>query len=191
MRFLENHDEPRAAATFPPPVHKAAAVVALLARGLRFIYEGQLEGRKVHVSMHLGRRPAEPVDEDLHAFYWRFLECLKRPEVHEGRLAPGSCRPAWAGNSTNEQFIVSSWQAGERRLLTVVNYGGVAGAVLRHPRTCRGCAAARFTLVDLLGDVAVPARGRRPRGQRPLPRHAGLGPPRVRAPRSDRVIAPS
>ena len=28
MRFLENHDEPRAAATFPPPVHKAAAVVA-------------------------------------------------------------------------------------------------------------------------------------------------------------------
>jgi hypothetical protein len=56
LRFLENHDEPRAAATFPPPVRKAAAVISLLGRGLRFFYEGQLEGRKVQVSMHLGRR---------------------------------------------------------------------------------------------------------------------------------------
>jgi hypothetical protein len=29
-RFLENHDEPRAAATFPSEVHEAAAVVTYL-----------------------------------------------------------------------------------------------------------------------------------------------------------------
>src|SRR5205085_4387161 len=29
-RFLENHDEPRAAATFPPGVHEAAAVITFL-----------------------------------------------------------------------------------------------------------------------------------------------------------------
>ena len=65
LRFLENHDEPRAAAAFPPPMHKAAAVVASTARGLRFFHEGQFEGRRVHVSMHLGRRPWEPVDDEL------------------------------------------------------------------------------------------------------------------------------
>ena len=44
-RFLENHDEPRAAATFPPGVHKAAAVITFLSPGLRFFHQGQFEGR--------------------------------------------------------------------------------------------------------------------------------------------------
>jgi hypothetical protein len=44
-RFLENHDEPRAAATFPSEVHEAAAVVTYLAPGLRFFHQGQFEGR--------------------------------------------------------------------------------------------------------------------------------------------------
>ena len=158
MRFLENHDEPRAAATFPPPVHKAAAVVALLARGLRFIYEGQLEGRKVHVSMHLGRRPAEPVDQDLLAFYLLFLGCLRRPEVREGDWRLESCRPAWAGNSTNEQFIVSSWQSGERRLLSVVNYGASQGQCYV-TLGLQGLAGRSFELRDLLSDVVYQREG--------------------------------
>ena len=64
-RFLENHDEPRAAHDFPPPLHQAAAVITYLTPGLRFFHEGQLEGRRVKVSMHLGRRPEEPVDPEL------------------------------------------------------------------------------------------------------------------------------
>jgi hypothetical protein len=36
-RFLENHDEPRAAATFAPGMHEAAAVVTFLSPGLRFL----------------------------------------------------------------------------------------------------------------------------------------------------------
>jgi hypothetical protein len=61
-RFLENHDEPRAAATFPPARHEAAAVVTYLAPGLRFVHQGQMEGRRVRVPVHLGRGPVEPVD---------------------------------------------------------------------------------------------------------------------------------
>ena len=62
-RFLENHDEPRAAATFPPGQHEAAAVVTYLSPGLRFFHQGQLEGRRVRISPHLVRAPTEPVDE--------------------------------------------------------------------------------------------------------------------------------
>ena len=45
-RFLENHDEPRAAAAFSPGIHEAAAVITFLAPGLRFFHQGQFEGRR-------------------------------------------------------------------------------------------------------------------------------------------------
>ena len=64
-RFLENHDEPRAAATFSPRVHEAAAVITFLCPGLRFFHQGQFEGRKKRISPHLCRAPNEPVDEEL------------------------------------------------------------------------------------------------------------------------------
>jgi glycosidase len=44
-RFLENHDEPRAATAFSAEVHKAAAVITFLSPGLRFFHQGQFEGR--------------------------------------------------------------------------------------------------------------------------------------------------
>ncbi len=68
-RFLENHDEPRAAASFPPGMHQAAALVTYLTPALRFLHDGQLEGRRVHTSVHLARRVAEPPDAVLSAFY--------------------------------------------------------------------------------------------------------------------------
>ena len=62
-RFLENHDEPRAAATFSPDVHEAAAVITFLSPGLRFFHQGQFEGRKKRISPHLVRGPEEPIDQ--------------------------------------------------------------------------------------------------------------------------------
>ena len=56
-RFLENHDEPRAAATFSLEVHQAAAVITFLSPGLRFFHQGQFEGRKKRISPHLVRGP--------------------------------------------------------------------------------------------------------------------------------------
>ena len=45
-RFLENHDEPRAAATFPGRRTRPRPCVTYLAPGLRFFHQGQFEGRK-------------------------------------------------------------------------------------------------------------------------------------------------
>ena len=56
-RFLENHDEPRAAATFTDDVHQAAAVLTYLSPGLRFFHQGQLQGWPKKVSVHLCRGP--------------------------------------------------------------------------------------------------------------------------------------
>ena len=41
-RFLENHDEPRAAATFDQKNHKAAAVITFLSPGLTIFSQGSI-----------------------------------------------------------------------------------------------------------------------------------------------------
>ena len=61
-RFLENHDEPRAASTFAWPQHRAAAAITFLSPGLRFFQQGEFEGARVRVPAHLCRGPVEPVE---------------------------------------------------------------------------------------------------------------------------------
>jgi hypothetical protein len=152
MRFLENHDEPRAAGTFPPAKHRAAALITFTVPGLRLFYEGQLEGRKAFVSMHLGRRPVEVPDPEIRAFYQQLLACLRRPEPHEGAWRMHACRPAWEGNPTSGQFYVATWDSAGGRLLAVVNYGGNQGqCYVTLP--LQGLAGKQVTLVDLLGEA--------------------------------------
>lgn len=127
-RFLENHDEPRAAATFSPEVHPAAAVLTFLCPGLRFFHDGQFEGRTKKLSVHLGRRPDEVPDEILRDFYARLLACIHRPVLQNGDWQLLSCTPAWEGNWTSDCFICFGWQAaGHAPLLVAVNYAANQG----------------------------------------------------------------
>jgi glycosidase len=122
-RFLENHDEPRAASTFPPEVHEAAAVITFFSPGLRFIHQGQFQGRRKRISPHLARGPEEPIDQDLEQFYNRLLAELGESVVRDGRWQLLECRPAWDGNWTADCFVANSWTGvdGAKRLI-VVNY---------------------------------------------------------------------
>ena len=122
-RFLENHDEPRAAVTFEPGQHEAAAIITFLSPGLRFFHQGQFEGRKVRISPHLIRAPREPVDAALLAFYESLLEVLREPVFRDGAWNLLECRPAWEDNWTSDGFIAWSWQRsdGDRRIVAV-NY---------------------------------------------------------------------
>ena len=127
-RFLENHDEPRAASTFPAGQHEAAAVLTYLAPGLRFFHQGQLEGRTRRVSPHLCRAPDELAEPRLVAFYERLLSVVKRPALRDGewRLLP--CGVAWDGNPSWDNYIAYSWQLGrESRLVVAVNCGAHHG----------------------------------------------------------------
>jgi hypothetical protein len=122
-RFLENHDEPRAAATFTPEVHQAAAVITFLSPGLRFFHQGQFEGRKKRISPHLVRGPEEPVDQQLKQFYDRLLAVLRNPARRDGEWQLLECVPAWEGNWTHDCFVAFAWLGpGKERLLVAVNY---------------------------------------------------------------------
>ncbi len=125
MRFLENHDEPRAAATFARAMHEAAAVIAYLSPGLRFFHQGQLEGRRKRISPHLARAPLEPADDALGRFYDRLLALLRQPSLRDGQWRLLDCAPAWEGNWTSDCLIAWCWQGGDgQRRLIAVNYAG-------------------------------------------------------------------
>jgi hypothetical protein len=122
-RFLENHDEPRAATSFDPAKHQAAAVITFLAPGLRFFHQGQFDGCRKKISPHLIRRPPEPVNESVHEFYHALLKVLRQPLLRNGDWSLLECRPAWEGNWTHDCFIAFAWQnSSDHRLIAVVNF---------------------------------------------------------------------
>lgn len=124
-RFLENHDEPRAAATFPAGAHEAAAVITFLSPGLRFFHQGEFEGRTKRISPHLGRGPIEPVSKTLQRFYELLLSILKQPTLRNGQWHLLECVPAWDSNWTHDCFIAFGWKEAdlqEKTLIVVVNY---------------------------------------------------------------------
>jgi len=153
-RFLENHDEPRAAAAFPPAVHWAAAVIALLAPGLRFVHEGQTTGRRLRASNHLRRRAPEPVDRELEAFYDRLLAALRRRDAREGEWRLAEVTPAWDGNASADQFVAFTWQRDDERLLVAVNYAPRAGQCYVRPAFAPPVHAGPVVLRDVI-DPAV------------------------------------
>lgn len=122
-RFLENHDEPRAAATFPDEMHQAAAVITFLSPGLRFFHQGQFQGHKTRISPHLCRGPQESVNHRLQQFYNRLLAMLQQTTVRDGKWQLLECTPAWHDNWTWDSLIGMSWQGDRRDILVVlVNY---------------------------------------------------------------------
>jgi hypothetical protein len=129
-RFLENHDEPRAAASFDPQVHAAAAVITYFIPGLRFFHQGQFEGRKKRISPHLVRAPEESPDKRIGEFYDRLLAILRKPIARSGEWQSLACQPAWDGNGSWDSFVAHSWRgsSGERMLVSV-NYAP-------HPSQC-------------------------------------------------------
>lgn len=150
-RFLENHDEPRAAATFTDDVHRAAAVIAYFSPGLRFFHQGQFEGRRKRISPHLVRAPAETLNSGLEIFYYKLLEALRQPVVRAGRWQLLDCAPAWEGNDSSGQFIVFLWRdAAGAWLLTAVNFSNQpAQCYVRLPFA--ELAGRQWRLRDLLG----------------------------------------
>jgi hypothetical protein len=120
LRFIENHDEPRAAATFSPAKHRAIALTVATLPGTKLFHEGEFEGRRVRPPVFLGRRPNEPVDRDLHEFYSRLLRAINQPIFREGQWSLCD-RTGWPDNASFQNLVAWSWLRHDEQYLIVVN----------------------------------------------------------------------
>jgi glycosidase len=158
LRFIENHDEPRAAAAFSPGGRlRAAAVAFATLPGARLLHEGQLQGRRVQLPVFLIRRPEEPSDSGLEAFHRTLLRTIAAPVFREGTwrlLQPAG----WADNRSSENLLAWSWELAAERQLVVVNFSDAAAqARLRLPWADH--AGRRLRLVDAFTQAAYDRDG--------------------------------
>ena len=121
LRFIENHDEQRAAHAFDEAKAFAAAVAMLTLPGGRLIHDGQGEGHRTRVPVFLQRRPREQVDRNCAEFYHRLLRALRQEIFRGGEWSLCACE-GWPDNASNRNLLVWGWILGEVRALIVVNY---------------------------------------------------------------------
>jgi glycosidase len=123
-RFLENHDEQRAAAIFGPARMQAAATLAATAPGMRFYLHGQIDGRKIHQPVEMARAADEPVDQAVRALYERLLQLSNEDVFHSGRWRLLEAMPA--GDGSNGNLTVYEWRLDGAWRLVAANPSGDA-----------------------------------------------------------------
>jgi glycosidase len=134
VRFIENHDEPRAASAFPRPKSLAAAVAMATLPGARLFHEGQFEGKQIRLPVFLGRRPGEPVDPEVRDFYKKLLRILQSEGLRNGQWRLCERVPP-VDAAGGEAIVAWCWNKDAERHLIIVNLSGrEARGQVRWPR---------------------------------------------------------
>lgn len=131
VRFVENHDESRAAAVLAPEMSRTVAMAALTLLGARLLFEGQLEGAAIRLPVQLGRRPQERPDADLQTFYRKLLAETALPVFREGEWALCE-RSGWPDNQGWRSVLAWCWRKEEHRRLVALNLSRAPVQALVH-----------------------------------------------------------
>lgn len=120
VRFIENHDEHRAASSLGVSRSLPAAVLICTLPGVCLLHDGQFVGRKVKLPVQLGRQPAEKLNNDLKAYYLKLLAETRAPVYHEGEWwlfhpAPGK------SDGSHNNLIAYGWRSQQDHVLIVIN----------------------------------------------------------------------
>lgn len=161
VRFIENHDEPRAAFTLGVERQQIGALLIATLPGAVLLHDGQFTGRKVKLPVQINRQPDEPVDLTLEAFYRMLLAETRHPIYQQGKWRLFDVGAAYLTNSTYRHLLAYGWQDGEELRVIVVNNTPTASRGLAH---FRGWDNDMFRynnwrLIDLLSDVRTEQNG--------------------------------
>ena len=149
VRFLENHDEGRAATVFGKNRLPAVAVLACTIPGMHFINDGQLEGCHTQAVVQLARTRDEAPDADIAKIYERILKIADQPEFHseDWRLLDVQD----SGDHSSSDLIAYMWKRDGGYVVVVVNLGGgVSTGKIHFPVEMLSSSSVRFE--DVLND---------------------------------------
>jgi hypothetical protein len=138
VRFIENHDEDRAAAVMAPAHCRAAAVAIATLPGATLVYEGQCEGLRTRLPVALGRRPLEVPDEALQAFYRALLPAAQELRAGEWSQCVVS---GWPDNDSGRHISAWSWHTVGATFLVAINFSETQSQAQVHfslPEAFRG-----------------------------------------------------
>ena len=128
-RFIENHDEPRAATAFGAARSRSAAVATFFCPGFKLLHEGQLQGWRVKIPVQLGRRPQEKEDVEIALFYDKILPVLSDPIFQDGTFSICDVNSSGWGDASNDSLLAYLWEPPASRatrctaFLVAVNLG--------------------------------------------------------------------
>jgi Alpha amylase, catalytic domain len=154
-RFLENHDEGRAAAVFGKDRLPAIATLAATLPGMRFYHSGQLDGRALHQPIEIGAPVEEPPDPAARALYETLLQATDHAVFHDGQwrlVEPGS-----AGDDTFQNLIAYEWRSSDARRIVVANLSDAAAQ--GRLKLAGFDSAGESNFFDLLAQVNYPRAG--------------------------------
>ncbi|HWC19236.1 MAG TPA: alpha-amylase family glycosyl hydrolase [Terriglobales bacterium] len=149
VRFLENHDEGRAATVFGKARLPALAVLASTVPGMHFFNDGQLEGLRTQLVVQLSRAQEEAADLEIYRLYQRILKIADSPEFHGSTWKLIEVQDS--GDRTSTDLIAYIWTGDGNAKLVVVNLGnGTSTGRIYFSEEILSSPAVRFD--DLLND---------------------------------------
>ena len=150
VRFIENHDEPRAYTALGPKKSIPAATLMATLPGATLLHDGQFTGRRAKLPVQIGRQPNETVDEALQVFYRKLLAEMRSPIYQTGQWRMFNLFPAWSNNHTYDNLVAHGWADGESFRLVVVNLADVQSQALVNLSPWQRLEAQEWRLRDML-----------------------------------------
>jgi alpha amylase-like protein len=155
-RFLENHDEDRAASVFSDARMESIATLIATLPGMRFYHHGQLDGRKIHLPIPLAFAAPEPMNAQARRLYERLLKISNEPVFHSGEWK--LLEVTSAGDSTSENLVAYQWRSNDALKLVVANLAGAVSQARVHIPSGFS-SALHYKFLDQLHDVAYDRAG--------------------------------
>lgn len=159
-RFLENHDEARAAVAFGSAKLEAFATLIATLPGMRFYHHGQLDGRRIHLPMPLAVAAPEAPDATTRKFYERILSLSNESVFHSGSWK--LLEVSFASDDTCRNLVAYQWFSPDANRgtnkIVVVNLAGVTSQGRVHI-TDGISSSMQYTFLDQLHDVPYPRSG--------------------------------
>jgi glycosidase len=109
VRFIENHDEHRAAASMGIEKGRAAATLICTLPGTVLLHDGQFTAKKIKLPVQIQRQPEETTNHALAGFYHKLLKETRSEIYQHGTWRLFEIEPSYPNNETNENIIAYGW----------------------------------------------------------------------------------
>jgi hypothetical protein len=160
IRFIENHDEPRAYDRLGADRSFPAATLICTLPGATLLHQGQFSGRRIKLPVQIQRQPDEPFIEDLYNHYLKLLHETRDQLYENGQWYLFETHP-FGGDRTHGNLLAYGWrERGKHYRLVVVNLTGVHSKAVTRLSFWRELGPSNWRLHDTINGTTYERTGK-------------------------------